>query len=1038
MEELDSKKQLWSRYVGLEVEEEKIEIQAALEQLSAKELEAREKAALNLVIEHIKFGWFGKLLITFRVAGSTNQDISYFRPGSILGIYRHSKAYDLPISAHNAQITTGVVHHSTGEKVKLSLEESQYQTLSCEVGPELNCRRFSLALTGSDVTFKRRKKLLNSISNIVEYSKDPVQDALFSLLLGNSEPVRKVASEELIEKIQLLVKSLNETQREAILMALTIDPCFCIHGPPGTGKTTTVVALIQCLVSLGFKVLATAPSNIAVDNIMERCEKLRMVRLGHPSRVSSLLHRNIFEKKAARSNAYQLCAEIKTELADALKIQREGVLKGSKDVVKRLDQDAAKLNRKSIRAAAHREVHTLHKELRTREKQVALEVFENSDVVFCTCVGSDHEGLNQYIQAHSLFDFVIIDEAGQATEIDSWIPLLKGKRLILAGDPQQLSATIKSKVGLRENLGQSLLDKVMAMHGPAVSHLLTLQYRMHQRIMQWSSDRFYDSLLKAADNCKDRSFSNMPAIHWIDTGDSAEECMLEDARENEEIVKVTSADGEQRTLDTSKSNIAEALVCLRFLESLDASILEMSSLGVITPYKDQVVTLRMLFEDFGSDSDRLKISTVDGFQGQERDIIVISLVRSNPENAVGFLDDCRRLNVATTRAKRLLVIIGASQCVSAASETFASLFDYVQLHGEVSSSSAFCSTIEIEDVRARYKRPHCITKKTFAASSGTRKKSDQKPPAVGKRGSNEIELQKRDGSQRKDFPTSARVKHMSETNERNSWTVEHRKLLASLTESSRPLRMEGLTSFQRMRIHEMAESLRLLHVTHTDSNGNRVLTLRHPNSSRVQLDLSDSEPADRCLSQEGAISVNCLSQKGSSSADCQSEKESSCVACQSEKEPILTKKSINDTSKASLHSKQPKSEIQPQRSRNDPSRSKLCEDPRKLDDDTFLEMMIAKAEEREGKCFVHDCPKLVNLLGQICRHCNRKYCYEHGLPEIHGCGAAARQWARQEKPSKRLGCGIQTHAIRGRSKTTCHGSTLPPKEDTGAAGEADF
>lgn len=425
--------------------------------------------------------------------------------------------------------------------------------------------------------------------------------------------------------------SLNAPQREAVALALAAADVAIIHGPPGTGKTTTVVELIRRAAARGQKVLACAPSNLAVDNLLERLVRYdeQAIRLGHPARVLPEL----------REHTLDLMVDAHPDMKVARRLVKEA---------HQLRDKADRFTRAKPAAGAKREMRqesrALIADARRLEDQVASSILEHATVVCATLTG-----LDSGILGDRRFDLAVIDEAGQTTEPACWIPLLRSDRLVLAGDPFQLPPTVISTDAAKEGFAVSMLERLMAAHGDKISRRLTIQYRMHEQIGAFSSAEFYDGtltpdasvaahLLADLPGTESDAFTSSP-LEFIDTAGAGYDEQLE-------------PDGE------SRFNPQEASVVQRRVTQLLEHGLPARDIAVISPYAAQVRHLRELLG-----VEELEIDTVDGFQGREKEAVIISLVRSNDRREIGFLGDIRRMNVALTRARRKLIVIGDSATI---------------------------------------------------------------------------------------------------------------------------------------------------------------------------------------------------------------------------------------------------------------------------------------------------------------------------------------------------------------------------------------
>lgn len=450
-----------------------------------------------------------------------------------------------------------------------------------------------------------------------------------------------------VEPVEILDPGLNRVQQDAVAFALSAEDVAIVHGPPGTGKSTTLVEVIRQHVRLGQTVLACAPSNIAVDNLFERllaCQ-VRAVRLGHPARVLPEL----------RENTLDLLVQNHPEMKVVRKMLRE-----SRD----LRESSFKRRRSRPEPGERRELRAESKQLiadaRRLETQIVRTTLDSAHVLLATTTGLDSELLGQ-----RRFDVAVIDEACQGTEPGMWIPVLRANKLILAGDHCQLPPTVLSLEAKRRGLSVSLQERLVAQSSTLLTRTLVVQYRMHQAIMQYSSEHFYEDQLEAHASVAEHRLCDLEPVAW----DEQTERVLE-------FLDTAGAgyDEELEPDGSSRRNPAEADLVARYVTSLCDLGVEPNQIGVITPYAAQA---RLLRSRLASD---VEVDSVDGFQGREKEAIIISLVRSNPQAEIGFLADTRRMNVALTRARRRLIVIGDSATLGA-HPFYANLIEYFDQQG---------------------------------------------------------------------------------------------------------------------------------------------------------------------------------------------------------------------------------------------------------------------------------------------------------------------------------------------------------------------
>ena len=445
---------------------------------------------------------------------------------------------------------------------------------------------------------------------------------------------------------------LNPTQERAVNEVLWAKDVAIVHGPPGTGKTTTLVEAINETLMRESQVLVCAQSNMAVDWISEKLvdRGINVLRIGNPTRVNDKMLGFTYERRFESHPDYpQLWA-----IRKAIRELRKNRKKGSENYHQKMD-------RLKSRAA---EI----------ELRINAELFGEARVIACTLVGSAHhllEGMK--------FGTLFIDEAAQALEAACWIPMKRASRVILAGDHCQLPPTVKSIAALRAGLGKTLMERI-AENKPEVVTLLKIQYRMNDEIMRFSSDWFYGGKVESAPQIKYRSVLDYDhPITWIDTSNEENQITIEGEDAPEDSVSTSSsvsAANQNSDLNFKEQfvgesfgriNKAEAELTLLTLAEYFTKISkrrvleERIDVGIISPYRAQVQYLKKLikkYEFFKPYRRLISVNTVDGFQGQERDVILISLVRSNDEGQTGFLKDLRRMNVAMTRARMKLIILG--------------------------------------------------------------------------------------------------------------------------------------------------------------------------------------------------------------------------------------------------------------------------------------------------------------------------------------------------------------------------------------------
>jgi len=505
--------------------------------------------------------------------------------------------------------------------------------------------------TGIDLLFDEASyREMESALNAVIKSEKSRLGELKEVLLGEKEA-------SFFEQPFALNDELNPIQVEALQLVSSAKDVAIIHGPPGTGKTTTLVASVKEAVERYKQVLVCAPSNAAVDLLVEKISAagVSTLRIGHPARVEDHILSQTLDAKIAMHDSYKDLKKLKKSAEEYRKLGQK---------YKRTFGPDERLQKRRLLDEAKR----FKDEAGHLEEYIIYDVFQQTRVIASTLVGASSSVLKGI-----KFPVVFIDEAAQGLEAATWIPIQKAEKVVMAGDHCQLPPTIKSYEAAKGGLSQTLFEKVIKRQ-PKASKMLRIQYRMPELIMGFSNAYFYGGELLAAENTQDHHLNaDEPVLEYIDTAGSGYQEQVEEE-------------------SLSTFNTEEANFTLKYLEELIKRIgiakikTNNWNIGLIAPYKAQVRKFNeLLFETYNfpnlrSFSDLLTIDSIDGFQGQERDIILISLVRSNTKGEIGFLSDTRRMNVALTRAKRKLVVIGDSSTLSI-HPFYHAFFDYMDDKG---------------------------------------------------------------------------------------------------------------------------------------------------------------------------------------------------------------------------------------------------------------------------------------------------------------------------------------------------------------------
>lgn len=521
-----------------------------------------------------------------------------FKSGGIVSVFSGQ--------GEDADAVSGVVSYIKGDKMRVALNSSSLPAWIRE-------NKLGVNLLFDDGSYREMNRALKQV---IKANQGRVAD-LREILYGAKPP-------EFKEGFNVQSVQLNPVQNKALTNIFNAKDIAIIHGPPGTGKTTTLVNAIKEVVKNEKQVLVCAQSNAAVDLLVEKLDGLdvQVLRLGHPARLTKEVIENSLDVRITKHAFFNELKELRKR-AEAFKRQ------GNK--YKRQFGTNERMQRQLIM----KEARLLREDADRVESQITQDLMDRAQVIACTLVGATHHLLRE-----RTFRSVFIDEASQALEPACWIPILKAHRVIMAGDHLQLPPTVKSLKAGKSGLSETLFDK--AIHRTNATVMLQTQYRMHPDIMKFSSEYFYNGRLEVANEIlKRHDIELRERLVFIDTAGCG-----------------YSEKVNPETLSTY--NVEEANLLIKHLNNLGITN---EFVGVIVPYKAQTILLNeLLLKETNLDSVRAQITvnTVDSFQGQERDVIYIGLTRSNTKGEIGFLKEYRRMNVAMTRAKSKLVMIGDS------------------------------------------------------------------------------------------------------------------------------------------------------------------------------------------------------------------------------------------------------------------------------------------------------------------------------------------------------------------------------------------
>jgi ATP-dependent RNA/DNA helicase IGHMBP2 len=552
--------------------------------------------------------------LTVEVERHANQDILHqFRFGMSAALFsNHDPKTDR---------VEGTITYISGDKLKITLRTDELPEWSRD-------GKLGIDAIFDVASYEEMERALKLAPLLAEKKEE---GHLIKVLTGQQSPSFNTNLQPTISA------QLNAAQQAAVTKIIQANELAIVHGPPGTGKTTTLVQAVKAMLQHdGKQLLVVAPSNAAVDLLTEKLsdEGLNVVRVGNPARVSDRLMSLTLDSKMAAHPHIKELKKLKKRAAEF------------RDLAHKYKRNFGKEEREQ-RKALFAEARNISREVENGEQYIIENVLSSAQVITATLVGASH-----YTVRHLKYHTVVIDEAGQALEPASWIPILKAKKVVLAGDHCQLPPTIKSAEAAKERLSTTLLQKCVHLHPEAVV-LLEEQYRMHETIMGYSSLVFYDNKLQAHSTVAQRLlFPEDAPLAFIDTAG----CGFEEKWE-----------------DTSISNPEEASFLLKHLNALytqlsvQNSLENFPSIAVISPYKHQVEVLKQQLQHWPNLlqlGDKISVNTIDSFQGQERDVVYISMARSNADNIIGFLSEIRRMNVAMTRAKKKLVVVGDSATLS--------------------------------------------------------------------------------------------------------------------------------------------------------------------------------------------------------------------------------------------------------------------------------------------------------------------------------------------------------------------------------------
>lgn len=585
-------------------------------------------------VEKSEFSSSSKLIV--KISRLKYKEYSHvFQSGKSVNLFSNSNKQE-----KNDSID-GVINNVKGDNMTISLSVAQM--------PEwIKFGNIGIQILFDDNTYKE----MNSALKYLQKYEDTRARELYNILYGN----KSASFKDIKFKLSY---DLNASQNMAVKLSLQAKDVAIIHGPPGTGKTTTLVNSICETLKNENQVLVCTPSNASLDLLVEKLslKDKYIVRIGHPARVN--------EETLNKTLDAQICAHPNyKELKKIKKMAEECFRKAAR--YKRNFQNSHREEKKFMFQQAHK----LKDEADQLNYYIINNILSKAEIIACTLVGA----ANHNIRGRK-YETCFIDEAAQGLEAACWIPIIKSNKVIFAGDHQQLPPTVKSFIAGKKGLTETLFEKAIKYEKPAI--MLKEQYRMNEKIMQFSSQYFYDNKLIAnKENCNHLVFDNDKALEFIDTAG----CSFKEQQENQKTSIYNTEEAELLL-----KHITKYLLEIDKNNNLDNN--NNNSIGIIAPYKAQTRVLSdILHNNIPSDiMQNISINTVDSFQGQERDIIYISLTRSNKNGEIGFLNNTRRMNVAITRARKKLVIIGDSSCLGR-NNFYSKLIDYTESIGAYKSA----------------------------------------------------------------------------------------------------------------------------------------------------------------------------------------------------------------------------------------------------------------------------------------------------------------------------------------------------------------
>lgn len=614
----------------IEKEEDLLQYKLKMSDTSINERRRQGVCWYPLIIDGSRFSAGERLVITVK-RPEKYREHHHFNSGKLVSLFN---AED-----EDSNSVNGVVNQANQEQMIITLNSDQEPRW-------LKNGKIGVQLLFDEASYKEMNKTLKKLLTSEDH------DTIKEILLGEQRP-------EFSEHSKCNIQGLNASQNHALNQVLSARSLAVIHGPPGTGKTTTLIESIAETLKKENQVFVCAPSNNAVDLLTEKLSErsINVLRLGHPARVTEEMLGLTLDAKIANHKDFKDMKSMRKKAEEFFALAKK---------YKRSFGHAEREQRKLL----YEEAHQYKDSADQLSFYISNDIISKAQVIAGTLVAGNNHAIR-----NMKFSTVFIDEAAQALEPATWIPIMKAKRVIFAGDHHQLPPTIKSYKAAKEGLEVSLFEK--AMKKETASVLLNEQYRMHEDIMSFSNTIFYDGQLTANKSVANHLiFEGDIPLEFIDTAGTGFYQSIDPETKSSFNVDEISL------LQAHLNQYLDLVNSIKPDEALD--------IGIIAPYKAQVQRLKDQIEIDSNSLTKLSINTIDGFQGQERDVIYISLVRSNEKGDIGFLSNQRRMNVAMTRARKKLVIIGDSATIGT-NPFYSKFLDYVQLKDGYKSAYEYLS-----------------------------------------------------------------------------------------------------------------------------------------------------------------------------------------------------------------------------------------------------------------------------------------------------------------------------------------------------------